>query len=192
MAETYRQVLLTPDILRAALARAESLPVFEGSHRKLQANIVGSIGEIVFEQFLARNDVPFEDRRESTRHDYLVGRQRLTLDLKTKDRTVKPRIDYDNSVPLYNHEHQRPRYYFFVSLLRAPDSDEKDIERFTTAFLLGGIDIETLDREGTRWEAGQTDPSNGTTFWTACINVSMRQLFSCKQMLRILRGEDEG
>ncbi len=114
----------------------------------------------------------------------------LTLDLKTKDRTVKPRIGYDNSVPLYNHEHQRPNYYFFVSLLRAPGADVEDIERFSTAFLLDGIDIETLDRVGKRWEAGQTDPSNGTTFWTACINVSMRQLFSCAQMLQILNGQD--
>jgi hypothetical protein len=191
MANTYQHTYLTPEILAFALTRAKSLPVFKGSHRKLQANIVGSIGEVVFEQFLERNLVPFEDCRDSTKHDYLVGAQRLTLDLKTKDRTVKPRIDYDNSVPLYNHEHQRPRYYFFVSLLRSPGADEEDIQRFTSAFLLGGIDIKTLDRDGTKWEAGQTDPSNGTTFWTACINVSMRQLFSCSQLLRTLRGEDE-
>lgn len=124
MAETYQQVSLTSEILRPALARAESLPVVKGSHRKLQANIVGSIGEIVFEQFLKRNGVPFEDRRESTRHAYLIGRRHLTLDLKTKDRPVRPRIDYDNSLPLYNHEHQRRRYYFFVSLLRAPGANE--------------------------------------------------------------------
>lgn len=189
MADTYRKISLTPEILRAALARAESLPVFAGSHRKLQANIVGSIGEIVFEQFLVRNDVPFEDQRESTRHDYLVGRQRITLDLKTKDRTFVPKIGYDNSVPLYNHEHQRPRYYFFISLLRAPEASEEDIGRFNTAFLVGGIDIETLDRDGIRWGAGETDPSNGTTFWTPCINVSMRQLYSCTQMLQIFSRE---
>lgn len=184
MAETYREVPLDENLLGAALSRAEGLPVFEGSHRQLQANIVGSIGEVVFENFLSRNNIPFEDRRESTDLDYIVGKG-ITLDLKTKDRTVKPKIFYDNSVPLYNHEHQRPDFYFFISLLRDPSFGEEDIRRFKTAFLVGGIDIGTLDRDGKKWEAGETDPSNGTTFWTACINVSMEQLYSSTEMLKI-------
>lgn len=189
MADAYREMMLTPSILDQAIDRCEALPIFDNSHRKLQANVVGTIGEIVFEQFLRKNAVEFEDRRESTRFDYLVGSEKLSLDLKTKDRTVRPKIGYDNPFPLYNHEHQRPRYYFFVSLMRAPERKDDDVRRFTHAFLLGGIDIETLDREGTRWEAGQTDPSNGTTFWTACINVSMRQHVSNTRMLQLFRGE---
>lgn len=188
MAKTYREVSLDNMILAAALERAKSLPVFENSHRQLQANIVGSIGEIVFEQFLKRHCIPFEDHRESTRHDYIVS-SRITLDLKTKDRTVRPKISYDNSVPLYNHEHQRPDYYYFISLLRDQTYDDEDVNRFKKAFLLGGIDIATLDQEGTQWNAGQTDPRNGTTFWTACINVSMRQLKSNAEMLDLFRRE---
>ncbi len=186
MAETYRKVRLGADILDTALHRAQSLPVFDGSHRKLQANIVGSIGEVVFEKFLERHEIPFEDRRESTRHDYVFPGGK-TLDLKTKDRTVRPRIHYDNSVPLYNHEHQRPDLYYFISLLRDPSVDEEDIARFKVAFLLGGIDIVTLDRDGTKWETGQTDPRNGTKFWTACINVSMAQLISNVEFLERLK-----
>src|SRR6056297_2240089 len=154
MAETYREIPLDKTILEAALERAKSLPVFENSHRQLQANIVGSIGEAVFEQFLERHSIPFEDHRDSTRHDYIIG-EGITLDLKTKDRTVRPRINYDNSVPLYNHGHQKPDYYYFISLLRdAHCDDHEDINRFKKAFLLGGIDISKLDREGTKWDAG--------------------------------------
>jgi hypothetical protein len=185
MAKTYREVPLGDDILDTALRRARSLPVFENSHRKLQANIVGCIGEVVFERFLERHGIAFEDRRESTRHDYAFP-EGTTLDLKTKDRTVRPKIDFDNSVPLYNHEHQRPDLYYFVSLLRDRSDDDEDIARFKMAFLLGGIDIGTLDRDGTKWEAGQTDPRNGTKFWTACLNVSMAQLFSNADMLERL------
>lgn len=188
MANTYREVRLDKISLGAALERANSLPVFENSHRQLQANIVGSIGEIVFEQFLESHSIPFEDHRESTRHDYIIGNG-ITLDLKTKDRTVRPKISYDNSVPLYNHEHQRPSYYYFISLLRDPTFDDEDINRFKMAFLLGGIDIVTLDREGTKWNAGQTDPRNGTTFWTACINVSMRQLKPNTEMLELFKRD---
>lgn len=188
MTDTNRKILLTDEIWGAALARANSLPVFERSHRKLQANVVGCIGEIVFEHFLKWNQVPFEDHRESTQRDYMIS-GKISLEVKTKDRTVKPAAKFDNSVPLYNHEHQRPDYYYFVSLLRSRDGDERDIRRFTAAFLLGGVDLITLDREGTRWAAGQIDPSNGTRFWTACINVGMKKLLSNEEMLRIFRSE---
>ena len=188
MAKTYRKMELTKELLDAARSRAASLPVFEGSHRKRQANIVGCIGEVVFERLLEKNGIPFVDHRESTQRDYVVN-ERLSLEVTTKDRTVRPKINFDNSVPLYNHEHQRPDFYYFVSLYRVRGEDEQDIARFREAYLLGGIDLETLDRVGRHWNAGDTDPANGTKFWTACINVSMEQLLSNEQMLRIFTGE---
>ncbi len=187
MATSYAEVLLTDEIRQEAFARAQSLPIFEGSHRKLEANVVGCIGEVVFERFLEKHGVTYVDHRESTSRDYEVNGQ-LSLEVKTKDRTVRPRIDYDNSVPAYNHEHQRPDYYYFVSLLRDSAGLGSDVRRFTHAFILGGIDLETLDREGARWETGQVDPSNGTRFWTACINVSMEKLISNKEMIAVFRG----
>jgi hypothetical protein len=187
MALSYRRVTLDTQLLDEALHRARMLPVFDGSHRETDANIIGCIGEVVFETFLERYDIPFEDHRDGTQRDYVINGV-ISIDVKTKDRTVVPRINYDNSVPLYNHEHQRPDYYYFVSLLRRPSCDQSDIGRFTTAFLLGGIDLETLDRDGTKWDTGQIDPSNGTTFWTACINVSMQQLISNSDMLELFRA----
>ena len=52
---------------------------------------------------------------------------------------------------------------------------------------MGGIDIATLDQEGTRWKAGQVDPANNTKFWTDCINVSMDQLIDNNELLKIFR-----
>lgn len=190
MAGTCRIINLTDDILDESFMRAKSLPTFHGSHRGSQANIVGSIGEVVFEKFLFWHSVDFVDQRHNTKHDYIIGKN-LTLDVKTKDRTVAPQIYFDNSVPIYNHEHQRPNYYFFVSLLRDESVRISSIHRFKKAFLLGGIDLETLDREGNHWNAGQVDPSNGTKFWTACINVSIRTLLSCGDMLDIFKNRVE-
>ena len=87
-------------------------------------------------------------------------------------------------MPLYNHEHQRPDYYYFVSLLRDSQATPRSPARFIAANLVGGIDLETLDRDGTKWDKGQTDPSNGTTFWTACMNVTMAQLLPNAEILR--------
>ena len=189
MGRTLRRTLLTSELLEAACVRADALPIFQNSHRKKQANLVGCIGEIVFENFLTQNHIPFKDCRNTTKYDYLVGKGRFSLDLKTKDRTVKPELFHDNSVPLYNHEHQRPSYYFFVSLHRDRRINVEDIRRFKTAYLVGGIDIDTLDHEGRRWNAGDVDPDNGTKFWTACLNVNMEKLPTCEQMLKIFRGD---
>ena len=106
--------------------------------------------------------------------------------MKTKDRTAKPKKHYDNSVPLYNHSHQRPNYYYFISLLRKSHDNSDSIRRFSQAFIVGGIDLETLEKIGTRWKAGETDLRNGTKFWTDCINVSMEQLIDNQYMIEIL------
>ena len=79
-------------------------------------------------------------------------------------------------------------YYYFVSLLRDKQYEAgDDIRRFKEAFICGGKDLQSLEREGKQWNAGETDPSNGTTFWTACINVHMGQLICNNDMITRLK-----
>jgi hypothetical protein len=181
-------VLLTEEILYRAEERARALPVFDYSHRAYEANLVGSIGEIVFEMFLDHHHISYRDDTWSTERDYVVA-ERFSVDVKTKDRTVYPRPDYDNSVPIYNHDHQRPDYYYFVSLVRDSAVAARDSRRFLAACVLGAIDQQLLERHATRWEAGQVDPRNGTKFWTACLNVGMADLRSNGEMISLFRGE---
>ncbi|WP_135503065.1 hypothetical protein [Roseovarius aestuariivivens] len=188
MADHYASLVLSKQMLDDAFALANALPEYDYSHRKLQANFVGCLGELAFGEYLKRKKIDFVDDRHKTTHDFLIS-GRITLDVKTKDRTVRPRRHFDNSVPLYNHEHQRPKYYYFISLLRDKSAEEDDIFRFTHAFILGGIDIVTLEARGKKWNAGETDPENGTTFWTACINVPMTDLVSNKEMMALFRSE---
>jgi hypothetical protein len=42
-------------------------------------------------------------------------------------------------------------------------------------------------RMAKRWDAGQTDPSNGTKFWTACLNVQLDQLTPNDQLRETFR-----
>lgn len=186
LATSYLQIDLERDLLERAYHQAQALPVFDNSHRGLDANYIGCIGEILVASYLKRHGVDVDDDREKTTHDFRAGPNKLTVDVKTKDRTVAPKIFYDNSVPLYNHDHQRPDFYYFVSLYRPARASKDDIFRFQRAFVIGGIGIVTLDSVGKKWEAGQVDPNNGTKFWTACINVSMAQLLSNKEMLKAL------
>lgn len=175
MAFSYKELELGPALLSEATSRAANLPIFENSHRAAAANLVGCIGEIAFEKLLEWAGIPFEARLDQTTEDYAL-RNGLTIDVKTKDRTVRPKSDYDNSVPLYNHSHQRPDFFFFVSLLRDKSAPPANASRFTHAFMVGGMSYEGMQTEGTVWRAGETDQRNGTKFWTDCLNVSMSQL----------------
>lgn len=181
MTQSYRIISLSEEFLKEAEARADELPVYRGSHRGRNANIVGSIGELAFERFLKDNDLSFTDFTDKTRLDYMING--LSVDVKTKDRSVLPKRHYDNSVPAYNHEHQRPDYFYFVSLHRT------GVAQFKSACMMGGIDIETLDRIGTKWAKGDVDPSNNMKFWTDTINIRNEQLYSNAEMLQIFRRE---
>ena len=140
------------------------------------------------EKWFQLHGIDFKDMRTETTHDYLLF-DSCTVDVKTKDRTVLPKINYDNSVPLYNHEHQRPDYYLFISLFRDKNIPVSDIRRYRTACIVGGIDIETLDVVGKDWDAGETDTRNDTKFWTACKNIEMSQLLPLKELVKIWRNE---
>jgi len=163
---------ITDSLRDLAKVRIDTLKVLPGSHRKEAANEVGVLGELLVEKAFDAAGIEYTADFRTT-HDLTVPAG--TVDIKTKDRTVVPRPEYDCSVPLYNHDHQRPDFYIFVSLLR--EKGVEGLERFTRGFIVGAIGQRGLNQCGVKWEAGQTDPSNGTTFWTDCLNVRVDWLF---------------
>lgn len=173
-----------------AQERASKMPIYPGSHRGMAANQVGALGEVVFEHFLFRHEIPFIQRYATTEDLAVLGD---TLEVKTKDRTVRPRGDHDCTVPLYNHDHQRPTKFVFVSLLRTRGDNRMQMDRFLKAYLLGWCSLEKMD-SGREWGAGDVDESNGTKFWTACKNIYVRDLRPMGEMVeeyrRRMRGSD--
>jgi len=171
-----KTVRLTEQVYSEATKRLAKLPIFDGSHRKEEANQVGVLGEIVVENWLNDISILFHSELYKTTHDYVLADRVSTFEVKTKDRTVQPRGRYECSVPLYNHAHQVPTYYMFVSLERSRDDQRKSLDRFHTAYILGGLNQKQLHAYGKVWRAGETDEDNGTTFWTDCINVPIVKL----------------
>jgi len=178
---SYTSITLNDYFWDATIERVKESPIYDGSHRGKQANEVGFLGEIVAESWFNKHGLLFQDDRSKTTQDYILNKK-FTLDVKTKDRTVVPKSNYDNSVPLYNHAHQRPNYYLFISLFRDKNIPENDIRRFKQACIVGAIDIQTLDSIGKKWKRGETDSSNGTKFWTDCINIQMSELIPLKKI----------
>lgn len=161
----------------AAETISDNLPIYTKSHREKAANQVGSLGEVLAEYWFGLNSINFNDERFETTHDYRFSNNK-TVDVKTKDRKVSPLPEYDCSVPIYNHEHQRPDYYLFISLQMERNDESENIRRFKKGYILGGANREYLEKFGKIWKKDQIDPDNGTKFWTDCINIRINQLAS--------------
>jgi hypothetical protein len=54
---------------------------------------------------------------------------------------------------------------------------------------MGGIDIKTLEINGKHWKKDEVDSSNGTKFWTDCLNINMENLIENQHMLNIFNQE---
>jgi len=161
--------------LEAAQDRAEQLGELDRSMRGLQASQVGALGELIGMDYLRGLGFELEEIY-STSYDVRakVAGEWKTLEFKTKERTVVPQLHYDCTVPAYNHDHQRPDYFVFISLLSSGKSDE--IRRFSKGFILGSISLERFEEIATAWNPSQVDTSNGWTPTINCYNVQIADL----------------
>ncbi len=184
---SFVKIKLDDTYYEMAMERYNSMPVYKLSHRGAPANLVGAIGEIVFEEALKRSGIPFEPLY-TTQHDLLMFGTK-TLEIKTKDRTVSPQAKFEVSLNAYNHEHQVADYYAFISLQRER-GDEEDVQRFHTAWILGMANQRIVHGNKKLWKAGETDPSNGMTFWTDTWNLYVDQLVPFNVAIQKLKTQN--
>lgn len=163
-----------------ATERVSEMRIYDLSHRMEAGNIVGALGEVVFERWLEHHGVRF-DWLADTQYDYRISGE--TVEVKTKDRTVKPLPHYEASVPDYNVEHQRPDWYAFLSLQRKRGT--AGLSAYRWAYIVGIIRATEYHALAVRRETGEIDPDNGTQFWTACWNVPHSKLGSAGDALKI-------
>ncbi|MBU2875544.1 hypothetical protein [Marinobacter salexigens] len=184
----YTRILSIPEWIYAeAELRASRLPVFDYSRRKEEANVVGCLGEVIAEHWMRAKNIGFASQLNETKHDYLINNS-LTIDVKTKDRTVVPKIHYEATVPLYNHSHQIPDYFLFISLHRKSNKAPGSIRQYEHAYILGAISYGELCEAGIQFYKDETDWRNGTKFWTDCLNVQVGQLVPVKETIEIFKG----
>ena len=172
---TTEQILTVPvdDLLEEADLRAKFQGELKDSMRGMQANQVGALGELVGMRYLSGRGIKYEEVF-CTEYDLRLTDSNTTLEFKTKERTVAPLDSYECTVPVYNHDHQRPDYYFFVSLQSSGKSD--DIRRFTAAHILGMISFANFEKKAQRWNPSDTDLSNNWKPSIECLNVKITDL----------------
>jgi len=150
-------------------ARADAMPEYRRSMRGTAANEVGALGELVAMDYLRALGVDVQD---TSTVDCDLTTPFGTIDVKTKERTVRPQPHYDCTVPDYVRDHQKPDWYLFVSLVGKPG---EGVARFTEAWVLGTISASVFDAQAVRWDPGTTD-GNGWQATVPCWNVRVSQL----------------
>jgi hypothetical protein len=159
-----------------AQARADATPALARSMRGAEGNEVGAMGELVAMRYLDMAGVLYLDDG-TVNHDLKTGHG--TMDVKTKERKVEPRPNYDCTVPDYNGERQQPDWYLFVSLL---SDGGKGCARFKRGWVLGTIRREAFHAQASLWKPENVDVSNGWKPTIKCWNVPVSALRKPKQV----------
>jgi hypothetical protein len=164
-------------LLGPAQVRADCMPEYRRSMRGTAGNEVGALGELVAIDYLTSLGIPVED---TSSVDCDLTTPYGTIDVKTKERTVRPQPHYDCTVPEYVRDHQHPDWYLFVSLVGTPGLG---VSRFSEAWVLGTISALQFDRTAVRWEPGRKD-ANGWGATVTCWNVKVASLRSPKTLVQ--------
>ena len=156
-----RKFKISKAAIERAQARADKLPLLNNSIRKGEGSLVAYIGEEVAKAVLGGE---IEDT-----YDYDLRYGSKTVDVKTKERTVQPRPNYNCTVADFN-TRQKCDEYAFVSVL----SD------LTYAWFLGKIEKKGFYEQASFYKEGELDPDSPPTknfyFRADCYNIPIRNL----------------
>lgn len=165
------KIKINKDHIKTTLETAEK-ETLNKSMRGRQANLIGTLGEIITHEYLNNINIKTEFDLQYN-HDLMLD-DILTADVKTKERTVPPQLHYDCTIPEYNHHVQRPDIFIFVSL--QSNKKIKEIKRFHTAYLLGYTTMRYLENNAKHWTPEMIDTSNNWTPTIPCFNIIVEQL----------------
>ena len=152
------EVVVTADMLVEARDKAAEMGKLRNSITSGAGNIAGFIGEAITQQVLGGS-------LENT-YDYdLILDNGTTIDVKTKQTSVKPLETYECSIANLNTT-QRCNFYAFVRV-------KND---FAVGWYLGVYPKEQYMKDAVFMKKGTIDPSNGYVVKSDCYNLKINQL----------------
>ncbi len=146
----------------------------------IRGNMLGALGEVMFEHWATDNNIGFTDLAHDMKDDYVLD-SGLTVEVKTKLRNVPARPDYEVSVTEYNHHRQKSDYFIFVSLQK-----DKNTNKIHTAQILGGCEYSLFDTKGIKRPKGQAQ-TNGMTMPIDAINLFIYDLINPLRVIELWR-----
>ncbi len=149
-----------------------------------RATWCGAVGQAIFERAMEEAAVPFTITSVKEQ-DYLVPAGRL--EVKTKERAVAPRPEYEASVYEYNQAWQQPDWLGFVSLKFAPGYSKDSaasLEKYEAGYVVGCIEHQRFMAKAFAVKKGDALPY-GQPAGYPTLNIEHQELES----IEALRGE---
>lgn len=174
---TYKKYQIEPWMADEADARAAKIPKLKGSIMGPLAKIQGCLGEILVEHLFKSMDDDVISELTKTTHDYSTS-DGYTFEVKTKNRTVAPKPDFDCTIYKYNHDWQMPDFYVFTSLQRdrGDDTYKTSAIGYHTGYIVGFCTRAMFDEYGKHWKKGELDTTNNQRVRCDCINIHIKHL----------------
>ncbi len=141
---------------------------------------VGFIGELMTLKYLHNNGIIYDWQNfdpKKPNYNFDININGIKVDIKTKDRTVDPKLNYDCSIAGYSKQHCD--YYVFISLTRADTS-------YHTAHILGYMPHDEYYEKSKAWKKGDIDPSNGWKVSIDCFNLPIQNLYPISDLCKII------
>jgi len=150
------------DLLDRANNWADELGSLRGSIEDGDGNTAGRYGELLFVELFGGKIVGD--------YDYDIKYNGLTVDVKSKRRTVKARPDYEASIADFNPDQSCDLYYFMSVRTGAVEDPYRYVD------LLGYIRPEDYHDAATFHAEGERDPDNDFVFSADCYNLPYRRM----------------
>lgn len=152
------------DMTQRAIIKDRQMGILNNSIRNGEGNLAGFIGE---EAVLRA--WPGATSCNTFHHD--IECDGIKYEVKTKDRTVAPRLSYEASVANFNST-QTADFYVFVSLYRI-----KHTQDYVRYYILGIYPTSEYKKNCIFRKKGDYDPSNRYTVKADCFNLGHERLY---------------
>jgi hypothetical protein len=183
----FIQLHLSEDLHRKAykLAYTEKSNYNEQTIRKDNSGrYAGFIGELSLMEYLEGTSLDYEWQNSNPRipnYNYDFKINDVRIDVKTKDRTVEPKLFYECSIAEYSKD-QDCDYYIFCSLTKNRNLQYP----YYTNNVLGYISKKEYFEKAYYRKKGEIDPSNGFATPKSCYNLKISELQPLSTLVAIL------
>lgn len=184
-----KKINITPRMVKIAIEYARDKENCKNSHRGDQGQFVGSLGEVVFEELLKSATFEYEACLNETKYDYKV--LGLKFEVKTKERSVRVRPSYECTVPASLCTHQKPDFFYFISLYRTPGAEKSSQYRFQFAEMLGGMESGEFNSKSVFIKKNDMNQRNGMVPFRDIRNVYIKDLVSNEEIFKKLRSTQD-
>jgi hypothetical protein len=163
-------IVITPSSMQIAetMRRVRESGDYKKSIRGKPARQVGFLGEIIVRDYLVSRGYRYQETRTTQNDALLNGRK---IEVKSKERSVPPKSNYEGSIAAYNKEHQDVDAHIFVSFVKSTKYRKDDVRRLIKAFVVGVADNIIVERNAYLRPEGMVDASNGFDTPMECYNL---------------------